>query len=69
MTYTPSFSIRATLTEDQRATLARFEQTDRPPSEWERGTLAAVRLCATSTEDRARVDAVRAKWARKGKEL
>lgn len=66
MTYTPRISIRAGLTEDQRATLARFEQLAKP-TDPQRGALAALHMCATSTEDRARVDVVRAKWANKGK--
>lgn len=62
MTYTPQGSIRAGLNDVQRETLTRFEQIDRP-SEWQRGILSSVRMCATSDEDRARIAAVQQKWA------
>lgn len=64
MVYTPQMSIRSGLNDPQRETLNRFEQIDNP-TEWQRGVLSSIRMCATSTEDTARVDAVQQKWNRK----
>ena len=62
MVYTPSSSIRAGLNEPQRETLTRFEGIAQP-SEWMRGVLSSLRLCATSPDDQMRVEAVQQKWA------
>lgn len=60
--YTPQQSLRDGLNEPQRETLTRFEQVDQPTA-WQRGVLSSIRMCATSSEDQMRVDAVRQKWA------
>ncbi|QBF46388.1 hypothetical protein [Janibacter limosus] len=64
MTYTPQASIRAGLNDPQRETLTRFEEITEP-TEWQRGVLSSIRLCATSTEDKMRAEAVQQKWAAK----
>lgn len=63
MTFTPVPSLRHTLTDGQRATLATFEQTAMP-TDMQRGALNALRLCSASTADQARIEAVRVKWAK-----
>lgn len=63
MPYEPQASIRPGLNEPQRQTLDRFEQVDQP-TEWQKGVLSSIRMCATTDADRQRVAAVAEKWAK-----
>ena len=50
-------------TEDQRREFDRLERVERP-SEWERGTLAALRMTAQGDADHRRAQALTDRWAR-----
>ena len=54
---------RGGLTEHQRQELARLEELHRVPSAWERGQLAALKVCATANEDAQRVQSLQSRWA------
>lgn len=61
MAYIPRAPIGNGLTDEQKARLAQLEGVQHP-TEWSRGELSALRLCATTDPEQGRIAALDARW-------